>query len=254
MMCRRSLILGLMTFALATGAIPARAETPKTPKEILDFLDDLYRADSSHGKMSMKVVTANWSRELTLEQWTKGKKLSLVRILAPQKEKGSATLRADLDVWNFLPKVDRVVKISSSMMSGSWMGSHYTNDDLVKQSRFADDFTYVVSFQGKRDGHEIVELTMTPKPDAAVVWGKIVASCRTADIMPVKVDYFDEDLKLARTMSFSDYKKIGGRLIPAVNRMTPMDKPGEYTEMHYQEFDFNVPIEDSFFSLRNLQK
>ncbi len=249
-----TLIAGLAAILLSAGFTPARAELPKTPKEILDFLDDLYRADSSHGKMTMKVVTSNWTRELTLDQWTKGKKMSLVRILAPQKEKGSATLRADLDVWNYLPKVDRVVKISSSMMSGSWMGSHYTNDDLVKQSRFADDFTYDVSFHGKRDGQDVVELTMKPKPDAAVVWGKIVASCRTADLMPVKIDYYDEDQKLARSMTFTDYRKVGGRLLPAVNRMTPMDKPGEYTEMTYHEFEFNQPVEESFFSLRNLQK
>ena len=117
------------------------------PKKILDDVDDLYRSNASHGILTLSVTTVNWQRTLTLEQWSKGKDKSLFKILKPKKEKGLATLRVDKNVWNYMPKVKRVVKIPSSMMSSSWMGSHFTNDDLVKQSRMADDYTFSITFE-----------------------------------------------------------------------------------------------------------
>ena len=139
-----SMLLGICSYL---SVHPALAES-LTAKEILDKVDDLYRGTSSHGKMTMEVVTSHWNRTLSLEFWSKGKDKSLVRILAPLKEKGTATLRSGNEIWNYLPKVNRVVKLPSSMMSASWMGSHFTNDDLVKQSRFADDYTFEVTRQG----------------------------------------------------------------------------------------------------------
>ena len=131
------------------GARPVRAQE-LTAREMLDKVDDLYRGVSSQGKMTMTIVTAHWTRSLSLEFQSKGKDKSLVRILAPVKEKGTATLRSGNEIWNYLPKVNRVVKLPSSMMSASWMGSHFTNDDLVKQSRFTEDYTFQIGFQGKR--------------------------------------------------------------------------------------------------------
>lgn len=231
----------------------ASAET-LTAKDILDKVDDLYRGTSSHGKMTMKVITAHWSRTLTLDFWSKGKERSFVKILAPLKEKGSATLRSGTDIWNYLPKVNRVVKLPSSMMSASWMGSHFTNDDLVKESRFTQDYTFDITFQGARDGQDIVELTCIPKPDAPVVWGKVVVTVRKSDYLPLKTLYYDEGLKLARTMTFSDFKEISGRNLPAVMTLTPEDKPGEETQVTYDAIDFNVSLRDDFFSLRTLQE
>jgi len=239
---------------LAVAAVPARAETSARAKALLDKVDDLYRGKSAHGKMTMKVTTAHWTRELSLEFWDKGKDRSLLRILAPQKEKGTATLKAGKEMWNYLPKVKRVIKVPSSMMGGSWMGSHFTNDDLVKESRMADDYETQISFEGMRDGLEVIELSSVPKKDAAVVWGKLVTVIRKADSIPLRLDFYDEDLHLTRRMTLSEVKKLGGRMVPTVNRMVPTDKPNESTEITYQQVEFDLDLADDLFTLRNLQR
>jgi hypothetical protein len=221
---------------------------------MLDRIDDLFRGDTSHGVMTMKVVTSHWSRELKLEEWSEGKGKSLIRILSPRKERGTATLKVGNDIWNYLPKVKRVIKLPSSMMGDAWMGSHFTNDDLVKDSRMADDYDYQVSFRGLKDGEQVSEVTCRPRPDAAVVWGKIVMRVRDSDGMPLAGEYYDEDMKLARTMSFSDFREMGGRTVPARMCIVPADKPKESTTVVYEQIDFDGALPPGTFSLRNLQK
>lgn len=177
----------------------------------------------------------------------------MLRILSPKKEKGTATLRVEKNIWNYLPKVKRVIKIPSSMMGGSWMGSHFTNDDLVRDSRMAADFTYAITFEGARDGQKVIEVTCTPRPDAPVVWGKVAVEV-TPDFIPTRIRYFDEDQKLSRTMTFSNVEKMGGRRIPTISRVVPADKPEEYTEMEYQEMKYDVALSDDLFTLRALQR
>lgn len=246
----RVISLGMLAW-LWMGSCAAGA---LTAEEILNKVDDLYRGTSSHGRMTMTVVTAHWKRTLSLELWSKGKDRSLIRILAPLKEKGTSTLRSGNEIWNYLPKVNRVIKLPSSMMSASWMGSHFTNDDLVKDSRFTQDYTFRISFEGKRDGEDVVEITCTPKPDAPVVWGKVQVLVRRVDYLPAVIRYYDEDLRLARTMVFSDFRILSGRSLPTLMTLTPEDKPGEKTEVSYQEIHFDVSLSDTFFSLRNLQE
>lgn len=243
----------LAVFILFSVSIAAPAEKLST-KEILDKIDDLYRSSSSHGSFTMKVSTENWQRELKLEEWSKGKDKSLIRILSPKKEKGTATLRNGNDMWNYLPKVKRVIKLPSSMMSDSWMGSHFTNDDLVKESRMAVDYEFELTFDGKRDGKNIVEITCIPKEDAAVVWGKVVVTVGKPNYFPLEILYYDEDLELARTMVFSNIKTIGGRMLPVEMRIAPTDETDEYTLVTYSEMEFDLELEDKMFSLRNLQK
>ncbi len=213
-------------FVISGGVSPAWAET-LTASDILNKVDDLYRGTSSHGMMTMEVVTAHWSRTLSLEFWSKGKDKSLIRILAPLKEKGTATLRAGNEIWNYLPKVNRVIKLPSSMMSASWMGSHFTNDDLVKESRFTDDYNCKITFQGLRKGENVIELSCIPQPDAPVVWGKVEIVVRHSDYLPIVMHYYDEGLRPARDMTFSQFKKMSGRTLPAVLTLIPVDKPRE---------------------------
>ena len=223
-------------------------------KEILNKVDDLFRGKSSKGKMTMSIKTIHWERTLSLQFWSEGKDKSLIRILAPKKEKGTATLRSFNNIWNYLPKVKRIIKLPSSMMSASWMGSHFTNDDLVKESRMADDYTFEVTFQGKRNNQELIDITCYPKPDAAVVWGKVVVIARPEDYLPIASKYYDEDLNLARTMIFSKIGLLGGRLLPAKMVIIPEDKPKEKTEITYDNIHFDLELPKDTFSLRNLQK
>jgi len=225
-----------------------------SPEKILNNVDDLYRSNASHSILTLSVTTVNWQRTLTLEQWSKGEDKSLFKILKPKKEKGLATLRVDKNVWNYMPKVKRVVKIPSSMMSSSWMGSHFTNDDLVKQSRMADDYTFSITFEGMQYGKAIIEVTCLPNKEAAVVWGKVEVVVYADDYLPLRMMYYDEDLFLSRTLEFTNIEMMDGKMIPTMMNMIPTDEPGESTTVKWEEIQFNVTIDDDFFSLRKLQQ
>lgn len=225
----------------------------ETPREIIDKVDRILRGDSSHGTATMEVKTSHWERTLSMEVWSLGTDYSLVRITEPAKEAGTATLKVKDDIWNYLPKVDRTIKIPASMMMGSWMGSHFTNDDLVKESRLVDDYDIEVSFEGDREGVDVWELRLTPRPEAAVVWGRVEYRVRKKDLMPLWAKYYDEGGNLIRTLAFSEFNKFGGRLVPAVMTMTPEDKPGEHTTVRYLTLEFDVHLDPSFFSLQNLK-
>lgn len=222
--------------------------------EIMRKIDDMWRGRSSHGVLTMSVRTAHYERTLKLEAWSKGKDKTLVRITYPLKEKGTATLKSDSNIYTYLPKTDRTIRLTSGMMMGSWMGSHFTNDDLVKESRLTDDYYVSISFEGERGGEDIMEFTLMPKPDAAVVWGKIVLETKGDDHIPLKEVYFDEDMKVSRLLTFSDVKDIGDRKIPMRLKMVPTDKPEEFTELIYEFIEFDIGLDDSFFSIARLRR
>ncbi|RME20877.1 MAG: outer membrane lipoprotein-sorting protein, partial [Deltaproteobacteria bacterium] len=237
---RKTSLAGLTIGALlVVSAIGASFAAGQSARDILERVDDLYRSKSSRARMVMEVVTKHWSRKLVMEAWTKGKEKSLVRILAPKKEKGMATLKVGNDIWNWLPKVKRVMKVPSSMMSDSWMGSHFTNDDMVKESRMAEDYDFKMTFRGEREGKKVVEIECTPKPQAPVEWGKVVVMVEDGTWIPLKVLYYDEEGDLARTFIFGSVKKMGGRTIPAEMRVVPAGKPGEYTFVRYEKIEFD---------------
>jgi len=223
-------------------------------EKILDSVDDVYRSNTSYGILTLSVTTANWQRTLTLEQWSKGENRHLIKVLKPKKEKGLTTLRVDNNVWNYMPKVKRVVKIPSSMMASSWMGSHFTNDDLVKQSRMVKDYTFSVIFEGEREGKNIVEISCFPKKDAAVVWGKVDVIVYRDNYIPLSIIYYDEDLQLSRTLNFTNIQMMDGKKMPVQMIMIPVDEPGESTAIQWEKIHFDFTINDDFFSLRNLQQ
>ena len=244
----------ILVIAAAGGLAAAPAAGQTDPLEIIDQVDRLMRGDSSRGVATMEVVTEHWEREMTMEVWSLGTDYSLVRLRAPRRDAGTATLMAGDDIWNYLPKVDRTIKIPASMMGGAWMGSHFTNDDLVKESRLVDDYDVELAFEGDRDGDAVWDLRLTPKPEAAVVWGHMEFRVRQADSMPLWARYYDEDGELARTMEYSAFTEMGGRLVPGVMDMRPADKPDERTTFRYDELEFDVDLAPSFFSLRTLQR
>ena len=223
-------------------------------KGILDKIDKMWRGESSIGTFSMKIKTAHWERSLRIKSWTKGLDYTLIRIEYPKKEKGVSTLKVKNNLWNYLPKIKRVIKVPSSLMMGSWMGSHFTNDDLVKESTLVDDYYHRITFEGEKEGQNVYEITLFPKEEAAVVWGKIIILIRKKDLMPLYEEFFDEKEKAVRKMIFNDVKKMGGRLLPTRLTIIPYDKPGESTEVTYVEIAFNMEIPDTFFSLRNLKQ
>lgn len=244
-MTRSLLLIG------ALWAAPAAAAEP-TIDELLRATDDITRGASSDATVEMHVKTASYERTMKMRIWAAGAEKTLIRILEPAKDAGIATLKVDQNIWNYLPKVDRTMKVPAGMMSGSWMGSHFSNDDLVKENRLSEDFVATITARPGADPAGVYVITLVPKPDAPVVWGSIVATIR-ADKLPVSIAYKDEQGATVRTMGFSDYRVFDGRLVPAKMTLIPADKPGELTEFSYLALDFDLAIPDSLFTLQALK-
>jgi len=251
-MRKRRVSILLILLGIVIGSLPAQP-SPQEAKEIIDRVDRMLRGDSSVGRVEMTVATRQWKRTTELRIWSEGTEKVLVRVEAPKKDQGTATLRVGDNIWNYLPKIDRVIRVPTSMMMASWMGSHFTNDDLVKDSRLIRDYDIRIEFEGARDGVNVYEFLLTPRPEAPVVWGKIVYLIRKSDLMPVWGKFYGEDGQLKRLATFSDYQTLDGRLVPTRMRMTPEDKAGEYTEMKYRDLDFDLKIPENIFSLNSLR-
>lgn len=253
---RRATLLGLaplVALLLSAALAPPSVGAQQTPREIVDEVDRLLRGESSRGLVTLEIVTENWSRALEIRVWSLGTDYALARVLSPAKEAGTATLKIDQEVWNYLPRVDRTIKVPPSLMMGSWMGSHFTNDDLVKESRLIEDYDVEIAFEGARDGVQVWEFALTPLPEAPVVWGRIDMQVRKRDRMPTWARYYDERGRLERTVTLGDYRVMGGRLVPARMDVVPADEPAERTTMLYTELEFDVGLTPDFFSLRNLR-
>lgn len=223
-------------------------------KAIVDRVDRLLRGESSEGELTMAVITRRWTRTLTLRVWSEGTEKALIKVTAPPKEAGTATLKSGDDIWNYLPKIDRTIRVPTSMMMAAWMGSHFTNDDLVKESRLIRDYDIEIAFEGARDGLRVWEFTLMPRPEAAVVWGRITLEVRRDDLMPTWMRYFGDDGELKRTLTFSNFRVMGGRLVPATMRVVPSDKPDESTVIQYSRLQFDVRLSPDTFTLAALKR
>ncbi len=219
-------------------------------KALIRKVEEQYMGLSSKSRMTLNIRSEHWERSLKMDAWSLGRDHFLVRIIEPSKERDVATLKVDKEVWNYLPKVDRVIKVPPSMMGGAWMGSHITNDDLVKANKIDEDYSFELIEESKK--RYLIECI--PKPDAVVVWGKIVYEILLPMEVPGTVSYFDEEMVKVRDMVFDDIKKIDGRFIPLRMTIQPIDDPEERTIIQYSDIDFNIKIGKSFFSLRNLKR
>ena len=228
---------------------------------LLNHTDDLNRGRSSESEITLHVQNPRYQRMLKMKVWTKGTDHSLIRILAPQREAGMATLKVGDEAWNYMPNLDRTLKISTSAMGGSWMGSHFTNDDLVRGSRLSESYTWELKARPdltqpqNAQGHYLIFLKA--KPDAPVVWGGLSLEIN-AQKVPLRMQYFNERGRLIRTLSFSDLRKIGDLIIPFKMKIEPTPRKGksaqEWTELTYKSLLFDVEIPRSTFSLRALKQ
>jgi len=227
----------------------SRAVGAKEARDLVRRVETQYQGETSHAVAVMRVVTDRWNREMTLEMWSLGRDRFLARILKPKKDEGVASLKIGGEMWNYLSNIDRLVKIPSSMMGESWMGSHLTNDDLVKENQIDDLYDLTLKQTGGS-----AEVTATPKPDAAVVWGRILYTIDVERLIPLSIRYYDEDGTQVRTITFDDVRKVSGRWIPLRMLVRPEDKPSERTEFSYTTLTFDVKLAGDFFSLRSLKR
>lgn len=217
---------------------------------ILDKMDSLYRSKSSKAKMKMSIFHPDWSREMVMDVWTKGLEKSFITILSPNKDKGISTLKIENEMWNYFPKINKVIKVPPSMMMGSWMGSDFTNDDLVKENTYRQDHTSRLI----NETNQYYEIELIPKKDTVSVWGKIILKVEKVKLIPLEEIFFDEKNEKIRVLVFDNVKKISSREIPMRLVLTPLKKTGQKTIVEYLEIEFDIKIDDMIFGRTNLQK
>jgi outer membrane lipoprotein-sorting protein len=242
----------MMLTWLSLGQV-ARTADNQSAQEVVGRVARLFTSVSSIATVDMQITKPDFQRKISMQFWSVGESKILVRIRQPPEDAGTAILKVGDNAWMYLPKANRTVEMPASMMTTSWMGSDFTLEDLVGQSRLTSDYVIATSFEGQRDGITVSEYTLTPKPAAAVVWGKITLEVRQEDLMPIWQRYYDENGKLVRELSFSDYAYVSGRLIPTRLVMKPLSQPGEETIIAYDNIIFDKPISDEIFSLKNLK-
>jgi outer membrane lipoprotein-sorting protein len=244
-----------LAFTVVASTLPstARAQIPiPDVNRVMDYIDDLYRSESSHSTMKMTVVRERGTRELEMEAWSEGDDDALIVIRSPAREAGTATLRTKDGLWNYAPRADRLIRIPTGLLSDSWMGSHFTNDDLMRETSYLDDYDAVLSSE-EWEGETYLQATLTPKPEAPVVYSQLVFLITPGDWVPVRSEYYD-DGKLVRFMTFDRIQTIAGKQIPMRMTIVPEDKPDESTVVEYLELQLDVPVDDQLFTRQGLRR
>jgi len=245
----------LASMALAAcllGVSPAGAQPPAPDVDaLLARLDDLYRSKSSIARLELAVVSPRSTRTMRLRAWTRGEEEVLVVVEAPPREAGTATLRVGENLWNYLPRISRTIRVPPAMMLGSWMGTDFTNDDLVKESSLRKDFE--ARIDRRSEAPPGWWLALEVKPGIVGRWARMELLV-SDDLLPVEERHFDRKGRLARTMRFDEVKVLGGRRLPTHLVLVPADAENQRTEMRYLEIGFDDPVADDTFSLARLEQ
>jgi len=242
-LCTATLI-GILAMTL-----PAKAQDAR---EIVKASIDNWRGLSSYGEMTMIIHRPSWERTMSMRGWTSGSKKSLVRITAPKKDAGNGTLMVDNNMWSYSPKVNRVIKVPSSMMSQSWMGSDFSNKDVSRADDIVDQYDHTLLATETIDNHTVWTIQSVPLEEAAVVWGKEVLRVRDDHVL-LEQEFWDQDGVLVKTLESTEIGKMGGRTIALKQRMAKTDTDDEWTEFSVQSMEFDIEISDNTFTRSNLQ-
>jgi len=226
----------------------------QSAKEIIIKADQKWQGLSQISSMEMTIVRPTWERTIAFKGWTKGRDYSLTLITAPAREKGQTFLKRQNEMWTWNPSINRLIKLPAAMMSQGWMGSDFTNDDILKESSIVVDYTHKIIGKEDINGIMCYKIELTPTEEAAVVWGKIIKWISIDETDQIKNEYYDEDEMLVKTDIASDIKLMGDRKIPTRIEVIPADKPGNKTIVVITNIKYNVKMDDSFFSQQNMKK
>lgn len=215
---------------------------------------DHMRGETSVSVVRMTVHRETWERTSVIKAWTRGRKTSIFQIISPKKDRGNGTLKIDRDMWTYNPKINRVVKIPPSMMSQSWMGSDFSNNDLSKADSILKDYTHTITGTRTVNGFKVVEIRSLPKPQAPVIWGMQTLKIREDGVL-LEEAFYDEDKKIVKILTTSDIREMGGRPFPAqwVMRSTGAESKADHTLLEYQSLTFDVPLRDRLFTVNALR-
>lgn len=223
-----------------------------TADEIIRKAMDHYRGLSSYSELSMTIHRPDWERTMTMRAWTEGDKHTLVRVIEPKKDAGNGTLSVDGNMWTYTPKINRVIKIPSSMMSQSWLGSDFSNKDVSKDTNIIDQYDHSLLEHYEQAGHTVYVIQSIPHEEAAVVWGKEILWVRD-DWVLLEQQFWDQDGALVKTLKALEIAPMGGRNVAAVMRMSNQDKPDEWTELRTSAVEFDLELPANQFTLSNLR-
>ena len=223
-------------------------------KELVRMADQKMKGNSSYAEITIITVRKTYTREMDVRVFTKGNDYALIEIMSPAKDKGVKFLRRNKEVWNWIPSIERTIKLPPSMMNQSWMGTDFTNDDLVKEASILEDYTHRLVGKSIVDGRSCNQIILQPLPSSAVVWGKIMLYIDEKEHVILMANYYDEDGQLVNKMIASELKMFSGRLLPSRMEMTPAEKPENKTILTYHDLKFDVSLTDDLFSPQSLQK
>ncbi|WP_208728255.1 outer membrane lipoprotein-sorting protein [Oceanidesulfovibrio indonesiensis] len=249
-MTMRNMVALLGAILLVLSAQTARAVTEE---ELVQRAHDYMRGQTSVSVVDMTIHRPNWERTMTIKAWTKGVEDSIFKIIAPAKDKDNGTLKLGQEMWTYNPKINRVIKIPPSMMSQSWMGSDFSNNDLAKSDTILTDYTHEIIGEEEHEGKTVYVVESIPKPRAPVVWGKQVLKVREDDIY-ISQEFFDEDMESVKILEMLEINEMGGRLYPTVWKMHKTDETEEYTLLDYKELEFGVELDDDLFTVQALKR
>ncbi|MBD3235120.1 MAG: outer membrane lipoprotein-sorting protein [Candidatus Eisenbacteria bacterium] len=242
----------LAAVMLPYGVARVAAEEPPDLDHLLRRFDEMYESSGTTARVQIEIVSPEKTRTMKLRVWSQGEDHALIVIDAPPRDAGTATLRIEQNLWNYLPKISRTIRVPPSMMMGSWMGTDFTNDDLVHESSYEED--YNAELIGRSEEPPGWHLRLTAKPDVPGLWKRVEIIFGGEHQLPIEIDYYDRKDRLARTMELGDVQQIDGRWITTRMRVIPADEEGEYTELRYLDVDFDADIDESLFSLSELER
>lgn len=249
-MCWTKNIASSLTLLLIT-ALSLQAQDAT---EIVRQADLKMRGESSRAEFTMMIVRPSWERSLSMKAWSMGNDYSLILITAPARDEGTAYLKRGNEIWNWLPNINRTIKMPPSMMSQSWMGSDFSNNDLVRESSIVTDYTHTLVGDSTLSGYDCHKISMVPKPDAPVVWGEVIIYISKDGYLQLRTEFYDEDGTLMRTMNGSKVEELDDRLIPTYMEMVPKDESGHKTVLIYEDIEFNIDVNEGFFSIQNMKR
>ena len=243
-----------LSLSLSLSLFPAggaRADDASA-RDLVQKAMDHWRGLTSYGVSTMTIHRPDWERSMTMKSWSKGDKISLVRVIGPAKDAGNGTLLNDSSMWTYTPRINRIIKVPSSMMSQSWMGSDFSNRDIAKSTDIIDQYDHELTAQEEKDGHVFYTVTSIPHEEAAVVWGREVLVIRD-DWVLVEQQFWDQDGVLVKKLETLEIEEMGGRPVAKVIKMGKVDTPGEWTLLSTSEIEFDLELPNQLFTLSNLR-
>lgn len=223
------------------------------PRQVVLNAVNLMNGRSNQSEATMTITRPKWTRSISMKTWSMGNDYSMIFITEPAQDKGQVFLKRLTEMWNWLPSIGRIIRIPPSMMGQSWMGSDFTNNDLVKRNSLVNDYDQKFLGSDIVENYDTYKIQLVPKPNAAVIWGKVILNIAKKEYFLLKAEYYDEDGKLINLETQTDIKKFGDRNLPSRLIIVPVNEKGKKTTLVFKNIKFNINIKEDFFSQQNMK-